>query len=143
VSAPARFPFLPRGAGSGPLDLAPLLPARLSRNGVDVDIVGLVDSGASFSVLPYDVGARFGLDWNRLPNGLILGGAAGGIPAKLIALDLTFGPFGPVSQLFAWADRTGPPIVFGQATFFLNFDDVFFARARGFFEIQPATAPTP
>lgn len=142
MSSPARFPFLPRPGGSGPLDLAPLLPARLSRGGIDVDVVGLVDSGASFSVLPYDIGARFGLDWNQLPHGLTLGGVASGTPAKLIALDITFGPIGPVSQLFAWAKTNGPPLVFGQVSFFLDFD-IFFARNRSFFEVQPAAAAAP
>lgn len=142
MSAPARFPFLPRAGGNGPNDLVPLLPARLSRGGTDVDVVGLVDSGSSFSVLPFDTGARFGLDWNRLPNGLTLAGAFGGIPAKVLAVDITFGPFGPVTQLFAWARTNDPPVLFGQVTFFLNFD-VFFFRAQSFFEIQPATTSTP
>lgn len=142
MSSPARFPYLPRGTGNGPLDLAPLLPVRLSRNGIDVDVVALVDSGASFSVLPYDVGVQFGLAWNALPHGLMLGGVAKGSPAKMIALDLTFGPIGPVSQLFAWASNNDPPVALGQATFFLNFD-VFFYRAQSYFEIQPASAPTP
>jgi hypothetical protein len=138
MSSPARFPYLPRGTGSGPHDLVPLLPARLSRGGIDVDVMALVDSGSSFSVLPYDVGARFGFDWSRLPNSLILAGPGGGRPAKVIALDLTFGPFGPVSQLFAWSRTNDTPVLFGQITFFLNFD-VFFFRAQGHFEIQPAT----
>ncbi len=142
MSTPTRFPFLPRPAGSGSLDLAPLLPACLSRNGVDVDLVGLVDSGSSFSILPFDIGARFGLPWNSLPHALTLGGIGRGIPAKMIALHMTFGPIGPVSQLFAWANSNDLPIVFGQATFFMNFD-VFFFRAQSYFEIQPATAATP
>jgi len=142
MSSPARFPFLPRVGGSGPLDLAPLLPARLSRGGIDVDVVGLVDSGSSFSVLPYDVGSQFRLDWDRLPQALMLGGVASGVAAKVIAVDMTFGPIGPVKQLFAWAKSNAVPLVFGQVTFFLNFD-VFFARSRSFFEIQPAVAPTP
>jgi hypothetical protein len=142
MSSPARFPYLARGSGSGPHDLAPLLPARLSRGGIDLDVVGLVDSGSSFSVLPFDVGANFGFDWNLLPHGLTLVGAAGGRPAKVIALDLTFGPFGPVSQLFAWSRTNDTPVLFGQITFFLNFD-VFFSRAQAFFEIQPASTTTP
>ena len=143
MSAPARFPFIARsGAPSGPRFLAPLLPARLSRNGTDVDVLGLVDSGAMFSVLPYDVGARFGEDWNRLPRALTLAGTAGGVPAKVLALDMAFGPYGPVPQLFAWSSTNAQPAIFGQVSFFLDFD-IFFFRARGYFEIQPASAATP
>lgn len=44
--------------------------------------------------------------------------------------------------VFSWVKSDSIPIILAQTNFFLNFD-VFFARARGFFEIQPATAPTP
>jgi len=138
MSSPARFPYLQRGTGNGPHDLVPFLPAVLSRGGINVSVLGLVDSGSSFSVLPYDVGNRYGLDWNHLPHGLTLAGPAGGRSAKVLAVDLTFGPFGPLSQLFAWSSANDTPVLFGQITFFLNFD-VFFCRAQSYFEIQPAT----
>ncbi len=137
-----RYPFLPRGGANGPLDLVPLLPACLSRNGIEVDVVGLVDSGATFSVLPYDVGALFGVDWNLLPNSLSIGGVGRRVPAKMLSLEMTFGPIGPVVQSFAWISDNSMPVIFGLVTFFLSVD-VFFYRTRGYFEIQPATAATP
>ena len=142
MTTPAQFPYLPRGTGNGPHDLAPLLPARLSLNGIDVDVVGLVDSGSSFSILPFDVGAQFGLDWDQLPRGVMIGGAAGRGPAKMVAVTMTFGPLGPVTQVFAWKRANDTPVVFGQVTFFLNFDICFY-RTRGYFEIQPASVATP
>lgn len=142
MSAPSRFPFVSLGTGLSPFDLAPLLPARLARNGVGIDAVGLVDSGATISVVPFDVGARFGEDWNKLPRELTLGGASSGVPAKLLALEMTFGAIGPVTQLFAWSSSNAQPVIFGRVSFFLDFDILFY-RARGYFEVQPASAATP
>jgi hypothetical protein len=138
VSTPARFRFVGPGLVPQPQELAPLLPARLSRNGVDVAVSALVDSGATISVVPFDVGARSGYSWNAVA----LGGVAGGAVGKLIAVDLMFNPFGRIPQMFAGSSSNDQPVIFGRAMFFFDFD-VCFHRARGYFEIQPATAATP
>jgi hypothetical protein len=138
MSAPLQFPFQPRPNGSGPGDLVPLLPVTLTRGGVSVDVTGLVDTGSTFSVLPYDVGMRFGVTWHALPAAIGLAGPAGPTPAKLLALDATIGSLAPVTLLFAWASSNAYPVLFGQANFFMEFD-VFLFRRQGFFQIQPAT----
>ncbi len=135
---PAVFPFVPRPGGLGPGDTVPLLTVRLSTNGVVFDATGLVDTGATFSVLPLDVGARFGVDWNRLTRPLAIGGAFGPVPARLLPVDAVVGPFPPVKLLFAWARSNAVPVLFGQTNFFDEFDVCFFRR-RGEFHLQPAT----
>lgn len=138
----AQFPYVGRG-GTGPVsDLTPLLPIRLDRNTVSLDVVALVDSGAAVSVLPWSVGARFGVDWDALSISCPVGGSAGGVPGKILVLHGTVAPFPTVPPVFSWVKSDSIPIILGQTNFFLNFN-VFFARARGFFEIQQATAPTP
>jgi hypothetical protein len=138
MTAPIQFPFLPRPNGNGPLDLVPLLPVQLRYAGVSVDVVGLVDTGSSFNVLPYDDGAKFGIDWNNLPQSLTLGGARGPTPAKILTLDAVIGSLTPVSLVFAWASSNDFPVIFGQANFFFNFDVCLFRR-HSYFQIQPAT----
>jgi hypothetical protein len=123
-------------------DLAPMLPIRLDRNGASLDVVALVDSGAAVSVLPWSVGTRFGIDWDSLNVPCSVGGSAGGIPGKVFVVNGTVATFPAVPLVFAWVQSDAPPVILGQTNFFLNFD-VLFARARGYFEIQPATTPTP
>lgn len=138
MTAPVQFPYLPRPNGTGPHDTAPLLPARLSFNSAAVDVEFLVDSGAVTNVVPYDVGARFGLSWQRLPKSLTVGGAGGSAPAKALPLNITIGSLPPTTLFFAWVITNTYPLVLGQVDFFQHFDVCFF-RSRGVFQIQPRT----
>ncbi len=134
-----RVPFLPRPGGSGgPHDLVPLLSFVLSSGAKTVPLTGIVDSGASFSVLPFDIGKQFGFDWHSLTQPLQIGGAGGRVPAKIIRLTATVGQFSPVSMIFAWVTTNSYPIVLGEMSFFYEFD-VFLSRRHSYFEIQPAT----
>lgn len=142
MSNPVQFPFVSRGTGGPVPDLAPLMPTRLERGGVSLDVVALVDSGAAVSVLPWSVGARFGLDWDALNVPCSIGGSAGGVAGKIIVVHGTVASFPAVPLAFVWAKSDAVPILLGQTNFFLNFD-VFFYRSRGYFEVQPASAVTP
>jgi len=138
MSSPAQYPYVSRGTGGPVPDLAPLLPIRLSRGGVIVDTVALVDSGTAVSVLPYSLGARFGVDWNTLTIPCVVGGSAGGIPGKLLSVYGTVNPFPAVALIFAWVQSDQVPVLLGQANFFMEFDVCFF-RSRDIFQIQPRT----
>jgi hypothetical protein len=142
VSSTAQFPYLYRGGSGVVSDLAPLLPIRLDRDRVSLDVVALVDSGATISVLPWSVGLRFGVDWDSLNVPCPIGGGAGSIPGKVLIVYGTVPPFPTVPLVFSWVQSDNVRIILGQTNFFLNFD-VFFFRAQSYFEIQPATAPTP
>jgi hypothetical protein len=138
MTSPIQFPFLPRPNGNGPLDLVPLLPLRLSHLGVSIDVAGLVDSGSTFNVLPHDVGAKFGANWNQLSQALTLGGAGGSAQPKLLTLDAVIGSMAPIKLVFAWAATNSYPVILGQANYFYCFD-VFLYRRQSMFQIQPAT----
>jgi hypothetical protein len=118
------------------------MPLVLKRNGVSANVVALVDSGAAVSVLPWSIGFQFGIDWDSLNVPCTIGGSAGGLPGKILLVEGTVGHFPPVQLVFAWVKSDVVPTIMGQVNFFLSFD-VFFYRARGYFEIQPATAATP
>ncbi len=45
-------------------DSLPRLPLTLRNGDKQVDVVGLVDSGATVSVLPYQVGIQLGFVWD-------------------------------------------------------------------------------
>ena len=133
-----RFPFLQKPGGSGPLDLQPLLPLSLEHGRVSLDVVGLVDSGATISVLPYDVGVQLGFSWNRLKNSVQIGGALSPNLGKMLYLTARISTLQPVQLAFAWIKSNSCPVVLGLANFLFHFD-VFLSRRHSYFEIQPAT----
>ena len=113
MSGTARFPFVSRGTGGPVPDLAPLLPIRLTRGGVTIDVTGLVDSGAAVSVLPWSVGARFGVDWNALTVPCSIGGSAGGVPGKMLLVEGIVDTFPPVQLVFVWVQSDTVPVLLG------------------------------
>lgn len=132
------FPYQFRGASRDPQTLAPLLPIRLTRGGINADVVGLVDSGAMYSVLPYDVGVLFGIRWNSLTVPLTLGGIAAGTTAKLLMREGIVGTLSPVPLVFAWSLTNTVPVLLGQVNFFFEFDICFY-RSRSEFTVSPRT----
>ncbi len=138
MSGPVVFPMTARPNGNGPGDVVPLLPIRLRHGGVSADVTGLVDTGSTFSAIPYDLGMRFGLDWNAFPVAIRLGGVLGGMPAKVVLFEGTVLPFPPAPLIFGWAQSNAVPVTFGMANLFLEFDVCFF-RARGEFHVSPRT----
>lgn len=138
MSASRRFPFIPKPGGMSPLDTGPYLPLEISSPSATISVLGLLDSGTTFSVIPHDLGVRLGLNWSSYAHTVVLGGAAGGIVAKFVSLTITIPPFAPEPQLFAWSPTDSVPILLGTASFFFNYD-VFLCRRHSYFEIQPAT----
>jgi len=107
----------------------------LSLNGFSLDHRALIDSGASFCAPPRTLGDQFGEDWDLLPRLFRLGGVAGGVRAKLLAVDVTIPPFPIRPIMFGWAETDVVPLIFGQMTFFLEFHVCFF-RALSEFQLQ-------
>jgi hypothetical protein len=120
----------------------PLLPLTLRNGATDISEWGLIDSGAAANILPYDIGVGLGLDWNSIAGSIPLGGMLAGYPAKPVLLEAIVASFPPVRLAFAWTRAPTARLLLGQTNFFMEFD-VFFARARGYFELQPAISPTP
>lgn len=136
MTSPAVFPYIPLHPAH-PVP-RPVLPFRAERNGIIADLQGVVDSGAMVSVLPYDVGARFGVAWSSLAYSTTIGGVAGSVPAKLLPLDTTVAPFPPIPLVYAWAQSNTVPLVLGHVDFFGSFEVCFFAD-KGIFHVRPRT----
>jgi hypothetical protein len=129
-----EYPFLQRANESGVLGLAPLLPIRL---GVvkNVEALGLLDTGAALSVLPYSLGVELGAVWEQQTLSLRLSGAFARVEAKAVLVRVVVGAFEPVSLGFAWAKTDAVPLLLGQVNFFAEFD-VCFSRSREVFEVR-------
>ncbi len=85
-----HFKYAPplAGAFSG----MPLVTTTLSRADQEVTVDALVDSGATISILPYELGAQLGLvwdDWKSYP--VYVSGAFSGVPDQPETLKIADG----------------------------------------------------
>jgi hypothetical protein len=121
----------------------PDLPIVLRHQTHSLSAVGLVDSGASVSVLPYSLGARLGFDWSAQKAQITLAGTLAQVDARGIVVVAAVGQLAPVRVALAWANSDQVPFLLGQFNFFQAFDVCFF-RPRGVFEIrQPGASASP
>jgi hypothetical protein len=118
------------------LDSLPRISLTLHHNERRIEVVGLVDSGATVSVLPYEVGTRLGAAWDERRATLRLAGNLGNLPAMPLFAVATVGDFQPVRLAFAWSKSNNVPLILGQMNFFTEFD-VCFYRSRFEFEVKP------
>lgn len=139
MSVVERFPYRDRNPTSPGVDLMPDLPIILRHQSYVVPGVGLVDSGASISVLPYSLGVQLGFDWDSQTVPITLAGTLAHVEARGIVVEATIGALPPVRLAFAWARSDQVPFFLGEFNFFQAFDVCFF-RSRGVFEIRQAGA---
>jgi hypothetical protein len=86
MSVVEQFPYRDRTPSSGGLDLMPDLPITLRHQSHALPGVGLVDSGASISVLPYSLGIQLGFDWNTQKARITLAGTLAHVDARGIVV---------------------------------------------------------
>ena len=139
MSVVEQFPYYDRNPASGGVDLMPDLPIVLRHQSYSLSAVGLVDSGASISVLPDSLGVRLGFDWNTQKAHITLGGTLAQVAARGIVVEALVGQLAPVRLALAWAKSDQVPFLLGQFNFFDAFD-VYFFRTRKVFEIRQAGA---
>lgn len=128
-----RYRFTARDPAAGAASLAPLLPLRLRMNGNEEVAVGLIDSGAAVSVLPWSVGARLGGDGDAAPP-VTLSGNLASSEARVLVCEGLVGSFAPRRLAFAWSRSDAVPVLLGQVNFLAAFD-VLLSRAGGWFEV--------
>jgi hypothetical protein len=114
----------------------PRLPLILRLNNQSLDVVGLVDSGATVNVLPYEVGLRLGAVWDDRQANLRLAGTLGNANAMPLFVTALVGDFEPVRLAFAWIRSNNAPVILGQTNFFMEFEICFY-RPQLEFEIKP------
>jgi hypothetical protein len=135
MSAGQQFPYRDRNSASAGLELMPDLPLVLRHQSRSVSLVGLVDSGAMISVLPFSLGIQLGLDWNTQNVPIALHGSLSDVGACGVVVEAVVGRLPPVRLTFAWTRSDQVPCLLGQFNFFHVFDVCFF-RARKVFEVR-------
>ena len=131
----ARFDYSLTGAPSS-LEL-PRLTMVLSHGGRSLEVNGLIDSGSTINVLPYDYGVALGLIWHEHRIRLTLTGVLANYEARaafVLATNAQLTGQVPIQLAVAWTAKSDAPVIFGQANFFMEFN-VCLYRSQGFFEV--------
>jgi len=117
-------------------DALPQLPLSLTFQGSSVEVLALLDTGASVNVLPYSVGVQLGASWEEQTTSVTLAGNLASVEARGVLVSAQIGNFDPVRLVFAWSLSDDAPLLLGRMSFFLEFD-VCFYRSRLTFEVCP------
>jgi hypothetical protein len=131
-----RFKYSTTSPSQNEFDSLPRIPLILRQGDRIVETVGLVDSGATINVLPYEIGLQLGNVWDERKAIIRLTGNLGNQQAIPFSVVTQIGEFEPVKLVFAWTNIPNAPLILGQTNFFLEFD-VCFYRSKSEFEIQP------
>jgi hypothetical protein len=131
-----RFKYSSNSPTQNEFDSLPRLPLSLRREERIIEAVGLVDSGATVNVLPYELGFQLGAEWDDRRAIIQLAGNLGNQPAMPFSAIAQIGEFLPTELVFAWVRSPNAPLILGQTNFFLEFD-VCFYRSRSEFEVKP------
>jgi hypothetical protein len=136
MTSPQRFPFIERMNQQGEANVFPCVPISLSYRNRNLDVFGLLDTGSSLNVLPYNFGLELGAVWEEQSLSIPLSGNLAPVEARGLALIGKIGNFPPIPLVFAWANSNDPPLILGQLNFFLEFN-VCFYRSQLAFDISP------
>lgn len=131
-----RFQYSTTNPTQDEFDSLPRVPLTLRYASQKIEVMGLVDSGATVSVLPYEVGIQLGAQWNEQKATIPLSGNLGRQLAMPFFAMATIGKYEPIRLAFAWVNTPNMPLILGQTNFFMEFD-IYFYRSRLEFEIEP------
>ena len=127
-----RFPYTVTAPTQNEFDSLPRLPLTLQIDRHRVEAVGLVDSGATVNVLPYDIGLQLGELWEDRKAIIKLAGNLGGFAAQPVFAMATIGDLAPIRLVFAWTRSNSVSLILGQMNFFMEFEVCFFRKQREF-----------
>ena len=107
-----RFSFLPKADSWGIISYVPLLPLTLNYGDRIVEVMCLLDTGASVNVLPYDLGRQLGAVWDK-NTPIPLAGNLAATEATGLVLSAQIARFPPVQLVFAWTQTNNIPMILG------------------------------
>lgn len=130
-----KFPFKEVVDEGGAKTFMPYLPLKLLNGANEIDVAGLLDTGATINVMPYDIGVRLGAVWEELATTLTLSGNLGNWEARGLIVTASVEDFDQVRLAFAWTKSNQTPVILGQVNFFMLFNVCFF-RQQLFFDLE-------
>lgn len=131
-----RFFFTEKYDEFGVPNSVPSLPLTLTYRGRSVEVSGLLDTGASVSVLPYNVGRQLGIVWEEQTLSVPLAGNLAPVEGRGVLVQGKVGQFPTVNLVFAWAESNDVPLILGRLNFFSEFDVCFYGSQLAL-EVRP------
>ena len=131
-----RFAFTEVDPKLGALSTLPYLPIILTYQNKSIRVSGLLDTGSSVNVLPYEMGLSLGAIWEHQTLSIPLGGNLARFEARALVLTANVDEFSSIDLAFAWTQDKNAPLILGHMNFLLEFD-VCFYRSELAFEISP------
>jgi hypothetical protein len=101
----------------------------------EVKAVGLVDSGATVNVLPFELSVQLGTVWDKRKEILRVSESLGGQSAMPIFAQGEIEGLRSARLALAWIRPSGVPLILGRTKFFMQFDARFY-RSKLEFEIR-------
>lgn len=130
------FPFTERTDSLGRLSVMPYLPLTLTNESRSVEVMALLDTGASVNVLPYEIGVQLGAAWEKQTVQIPLSGNLAHNEARGLVLSGSVAQYSPVLLAFAWTQSRDTPVILGHMNFFAEFNACFYRHELAF-EIRP------
>lgn len=131
-----QYPFVSMDSRLGEASLQPYLPMTLTLQDNRVEVSGLLDTGATVNVMPYQLGLELGANWEQQTTPLQLSGNLAHYEARALLVSAVVGEFEATPLIFAWTKATDVPLLLGQVNFFMEFD-VCFSRSQLTFSVLP------
>lgn len=131
-----RFSFTERTDSFGEVSTMPYLPLTLSNGNKSLEVMALLDTGASVNVLPYEIGLQLGAVWEEQTVPIALSGNLANNQARGVVLSGKVANFTPILLAFAWTQSNDAPLILGHMNFFAEFN-VCFYRHELAFEVCP------
>lgn len=116
--------------------MAPYLPIALTYQNRSLEVSGLLDTGASVNVLPYEIGLQLGAVWEEQTISVVLTGNLAQFLARGLVVSAKVGQLPPVRLAFAWTQANNVPLILGRQNFFSEFDVCFYGSQLAF-EVCP------
>jgi len=91
-----RFSFTEIDKSLGAASSLPYLPFTLSYQDTSLSVSGLLDTGATVNVLPYDIGRQLGAVWDQQTTPVHLTGNLARFEARVLIASADVGEFAPV-----------------------------------------------
>lgn len=110
----ARFSFTEVNSAAGAASRLPYLPFALVYQQHMVSTTGLLDTGATVNVLPYNLGLQLGAVWDQQIIQINLTGNLARFPARVLTMSVAVAQFTPVRMAFAWTQADTVPLILGQ-----------------------------
>ncbi|PNW59013.1 UNVERIFIED_CONTAM: hypothetical protein BEN50_05685 [Euhalothece sp. KZN 001] len=127
-----RFSYTERTDSLERSAIMPYLPLKLTKDDYSIDVTGLLDTGASVNVIPYDIGLQLGAVWEEQTVEVPLSGNLARDQARGIVLSGTVANFSSVFLAFAWTQARDVPVILGQMNFFQEFNVCFYRHELAF-----------